>query len=495
MGVGAYPLRMRFLRQPSLIRLVSGPAKPGRNWFSLIAVVLSATLVAIALLLITLHFKSVSDARLGLPIPVSSLIADEKFNPESPDASILASLDGQKTSLSADGNSEGRIWVKADINECEIGKTCVLDFRFVRSNLSRFWLVEKIDGRNVITAIADSQIRQANIGITIDFSRHSGETKIVGYIHPQSRARLTAFQWESNDLFDYELSFERTGGVLLGSLLFLAVFSATLAGLYKDIPFLLLAGWLVLMLRVAAVNGGWDLYWFGFQLSRESNLFVLRATLAMCGFLNAAMFTVLFSNSLAYIERVTINTLLTIFCCLILISPFVGQALFSSMYWPTIGIAIVITLAISGRQATLDPKGLAGWFFGTWIIVTSGAAADILFAKGLLESRVQFLNLQTAAISAGFIMAIALANRMQAEKSSRVSAQSIANSALKKYQENYDKVPVGLFTLLPTGLISQHNPAFAKMFGVQPNASLTWDALIPDYPLARLNPDSDARAE
>jgi len=61
-------------------------------------------------------------------------------------------------------------------------------------------------------------------------------------------------------------------------------------------------------------------------------------------------------------------------------------------------------------------------------------------------------------------MGIALAERLRTERDARIAAQDRALEVLKKFKENYNSMPIGLFSAKPDGAVVLHNPEFSKIF-------------------------------
>ena len=456
---------------------------------------ISIILLLCAIFLVISQGRSTHNMLAATALDVRTII-DGSIEPSSPIEEIVASLISAKPRTG--GNTSDvvdRLWLVMDIPGCQNNQPCSVELRHFRSRLNKIWVHTQDNGVSKYNEVDSANVKSLNVGTVIELPLGSHPDRIIGFVTPQTNKPLTAFLWESSKLSDAEFAFERTGGILLGSLLFLSLFSGALALLYKDLPFLLLGGWLVAMLRLAAVNGGWDLIWFGLEFERETISVIMRLTMGAFGFLSAAIIGTLFYKTLSRAERVALNLTMVTYSMFIALAPFSNQNYFVKFFWAFSGVALILTLAISAKQLIKFRSSISIWFFLAWSTIALGSVCDALFSMGMLDNRLNFINLQTSAIAAGFVMAIALANRMQSEKLERISAEKSANLALIKYQDNYDKVPVGLFTLLPTGEIPQHNPAFAVMFGVQPNTAPTWDALIPDYPLTSLNPNTDTHAE
>ena len=67
------------------------------------------------------------------------------------------------------------------------------------------------------------------------------------------------------------------------------------------------------------------------------------------------------------------------------------------------------------------------------------------------------------------ITAIALAEKLRQERGHRLAAQRESVAALSKFRENYNSMPVGLFSANSFGRLTMYNPAFAAMFSIPTN--------------------------
>jgi len=62
------------------------------------------------------------------------------------------------------------------------------------------------------------------------------------------------------------------------------------------------------------------------------------------------------------------------------------------------------------------------------------------------------------------MLGVTLAQRMNTEREARISAQHSAVTALQRFRENYNAMPVGIFSMKHIGTLIEHNPTFAEMF-------------------------------
>ena len=89
---------------------------------------------------------------------------------------------------------------------------------------------------------------------------------------------------------------------------------------------------------------------------------------------------------------------------------------------------------------------------------------EIVNALGYPGSLTKVMNSQVAAISAAVLSGIALAAKLQHEREARISAQHSAVTALQRFRENHNAMPVGIFSMKHDGTLIEHNPTFAEMF-------------------------------
>src|SRR5690606_9975414 len=113
-----------------------------------------------------------------------------------------------------------------------------------------------------------------------------------------------------------------------------------------------------------------------------------------------------------------------------------------------------------------DASPVAIWYALSWFVTGFGISGEISNALGYSGSVTKVMNSQVAAISAAVLAGIALAAKLQLERTARILAQTSAVNALQRFRENYNAMPVGIFSIRHDGIITEHNPTFAEMFPV-----------------------------
>ena len=291
--------------------------------------------------------------------------------------------------------------------------------------------------------------------------------------------------------------FERGGGALLGSFIMLALFSAFVGLINRDWSFFLFSGWLVTSLRVASINDGWDLIWLGIEVPGETLLALLRVSLAAHALLTVALFRALLAAELKNSRpNDWLGHLLWIFGTIVISATWLPHSIFLPLLWTTAAIGIAIILGSLGFVVYRTRSTVSIWYAASWGLTFSGILSEVGYASGLVPSAVLGLNSQTASVASALVTAIALAEKLRIERNARLSAQREKFEVLEKFKENYNSMPVGLFSFNRSGAVTLFNPAFAAMFSVpldqQQARTIHFDRLVGEESLSRLLKVSDA---
>jgi diguanylate cyclase (GGDEF)-like protein len=275
-----------------------------------------------------------------------------------------------------------------------------------------------------------------------------------------------AFLWEPSELHASELAFERQGGALFGSLLILAAFSAIVALLNRDTTFLLFCGWLITSLRISAVNAGWDQNWIGINIHNEVYLTLLRISIAAYGYFTVALFRVLLlrGKNPGFVVNY-FKVLQNFFLAFIIAAPFVEHLQYLRAFWAFAAIGLGTLTFQLAVALVLDRTRAVTWYALSWGVMIVGMASEIGARSGV-ATLPPWLNSQSASVISALIMGLALADRLKLERNGRIAAQANSLRTLKKFEDNYNSMPIGLFGLNDSGQIRLSNPAFREMFNI-----------------------------
>jgi diguanylate cyclase (GGDEF)-like protein len=247
-------------------------------------------------------------------------------------------------------------------------------------------------------------------------------------------------------------------------LLILAAFSAIVALLNREPTFLLFSAWLVLSLRIAAVNGGWDKYWLKQEFDNELYLTLLRATIAAYAYFTVSLYrSLLAKRGDSVLVRRYFLAFQHCFFVFIVAAPFFEHLAYLRAFWTFAAFGLgALTLQIGYLLYTQRTR-IVAWYALSWASMVVGMASEIGAQSGVVGYPA-WINSQTASVVSALMMGIALADRLRSERDGRLAAQAKSLTYLKKYEENYNSMPVGLFGLSDSGTVRISNPAFAAMF-------------------------------
>jgi diguanylate cyclase (GGDEF)-like protein len=362
------------------------------------------------------------------------------------------------------------IWMEVTIPSESFNSERIVEISTLRLDGARFWrIVRAPDGSvsAVKSSPSASEIRQSTKGgYSIRIPDRSGTVAIVGELRHYVASNPRALIWDSEQFLTSELVFERQGGALFGSLLILAAFSTIVAVLNRDITFLIFSGWIVAALRVAAINAGWDRYWIGLDLPIDTYHAVLRISIAAYGFFTVALFRLLL------LQKQPSPTLKRYFRALqysflgfVLAAPFIEHVTFFESFWLFAAFGLGTLTLYLGITLVRNRTRVAASYSLSWGAMIAGMASEIAAQSGALTAP-HWLNSQSASVVSALIMGLALADRLKTERDGRLVAQARSVQYLKKYEQNYNSMPIGLFGLAPSGHLKINNPAFAVMFGL-----------------------------
>ena len=399
-----------------------------------------------------------------LPDSVGSILPDPENRLALPDAARMLQ-GGKAIRLEKGGSLTFRtVWIQIDLAGQELTTGKRLSLESLRARNATFWAIGP--NREIVAEnLPWSSLRN---GVSVELPLElPHQYFVVGRIEPIAINRVQVSLRSPSEIVDRDFLFERAGGLLIGSLLMVSFFSLVVAVFIRDRTFFLYSAWLMTSLRIAAYNGNWDPYWLQIPLSGESLQLFLRLTYIAHSLISLALFDALFKKELESTGmRKTIRVLQ-----LATLSMFMPALLLEAnhsikLLWALSSATIVAVFVVLTLLSVKAPSRALGWYIGSWAITLAGSVAQIAFSVGFAREILDVANSQFTAVGSALMMGVTLAQRMQAERQARILAQSSAVNALQRFRENYNAMPVGIFSIRHDGTVIEHNPTFAEMFPV-----------------------------
>jgi len=361
---------------------------------------------------------------------------------------------------------EGMFWTSLDVNVSPSVSEISIELRQLRGSNAAFWQLDTLPGTMSPPVAKPIRVTETRSGIAFDgLKTTNGHVRLVGRLRGESVVKPQIVLQSGQTFASHLVSSDRLGGLLFGGMLGLAVFGAIVSLLNRDKTFFLLAALLVTSLRIAGFNFGWDLKWIGWAIDAELVPIVKNLTLLLHLVLTLALFQELFGRRLQADRASFVLPCLYGTYLLTAVLSLVIPAHASIIFIWTLGVATTIAIFFFlVKILRRDASPVAVWYALSWFVTGLGMFGEIINTLGYPSSLTKVMNSQVAAISAAVLVGIALAAKLQLERTARISAQHSAVSALQRFRENYNAMPVGIFSMKPDGVIIEHNPTFAEMF-------------------------------
>jgi len=304
-------------------------------------------------------------------------------------------------------------------------------------------------------------------------------------------ARLSVIAQPANVLESAEQYFDRSGGVLFGSLLMIAAFSVLISALSRDFVFFLFAAWVVSSLRLASYSAGWDLAWLGYPEAEAHPVLVRNIPLAAYAVFTVTLFWAMFKRDIARIHATKyIRVLIVLAVFLVAAGAVLPHKSFLPLLWTIVFPSVVALIWFTIRIYARTGAAAAAWYGASWVAALAGILSDVAYAAGVTGYKPTLLSSLGSSVISALLAGIALALRLKSERNARLSAQREKFEVLEKFEQNYNSMPVGLFSMDRTGTVTLFNPAFASMFGISfeqnQGQGVRFDGLIGDEPMRHL---------
>ena len=438
---------------------------PLRNsiWLGLTLVLITLAGLTLAALLLSSARQSL-DARIKFafqPIDSTSQLDPRKL------AIGLASrveLAGSSTSL----GPEGPYWLYAEVTPNTSGKV-LLEVRHLRADEARFDLLP----RNSSSELTPLAWRHVKGGIVIELpASQDTSLRIIGRITPRYAMVLKFFAWDP-EVFEQSVEgFNRMGGALAGACAVLALTMGLLGLRNRDFVAVLFGLTVLLMLRVAAFNSGWDLQWLGMDIPIQVMMPLIRATLPLAAIAQTSLFILLFARELRQLGLYWPTVIACgSFGALFLWSPFADHEDFLRAFWLMTAPGAAWLLYVLVRVIGITRDRSAQLYAAALGVTMGGVIAEIAYFMGLWDTRISASLLGVLIGSA--INAAAVAERIYTERARAIESQRRELAALREKEDNFQSSPIPLFEFDANGSLRHFNHAFSRFLKT---AALTGDA-------------------
>ena len=280
-------------------------------------------------------------------------------------------------------------------------------------------------GRTDRTSTPSGEIGRAKAGFVISLPQLAEPVRLLIRVTATGPARLSLVEQPSEQLAEANQYFDRSGGVLFGSLLMIAAFSGLIALLARDFTFFLFGAWVVSSLRLASYSTGWDLGWLGYQEAEDFPILVKNLPLAAYAFFTVTLFWAIFRRDIASLRAAKyIRALLGLSLALVVAGALLPHRVFLPLLWAVVVPSVSILIWLTGRIFFKTGSRVAAWYAASWFATLTGALSEVAFAAGFTASKPALISSLGSSVVSALLAGIALGQRLNSEKSGRIAAQA-----------------------------------------------------------------------
>lgn len=320
----------------------------------------------------------------------------------------------------------------------------------------------------------------------------TGSYEIVMRVEPVTVTPVHLRLW-GRDAFDaWQLAVIQRSVVVIGALLFLAIYAFTAAIASRRPEFSLLGAWLLARCGMVLMDSG-------FGASGFKTVEPMFAGAAIEHWLTVSMpLTTLLLARVMLARTIALSRLqplvtpllygLAVLFCAATVLP-VGA--FQVSYWTLSGLLLVLLLGLvdSARRHRLEAAGR--WFAAGALCDGAGAIFALLQNLGVASpASTNWLAADQISLAAAVLAGIAVGQRLNSERDQRLRVETRALELLDKYQAVYRTVPIALVSVQNGDRVVRYNDGFARLFGLAPGGDGTGPATgeplldLPQFPSA-----------
>lgn len=213
--------------------------------------------------------------------------------------------------------------------------------------------------------------------------------------------------------------YERHAGLLEGGLILLALMGGVAAIINRQQIFLLMAVWIFLNMRLAALSFGSDIHWLGYSIPQEMLPRLRMLTIAMTGATTWLLFNKLFAQDLKKYQGTLPWKLLEYPLFLLALCAMVlPYRYFLPVLWGTIAIVVPITLVMLFRIVTRrgNSEPIAVWYAAALSVVMIAGFYEVIAASLGFRVFIDSINNTISAIASSVLMGVAVSLHARSQR-------------------------------------------------------------------------------
>lgn len=451
---------------------LSSEPEPGR-WHPAYGVV-GWLLLALAIgALLTFFQTPDAETRTGKSLPIRALQIDAPAGQFDEVAPMLMNA-RERPGVSSDLTNHP-FWIRSSVEASLKGSERLVHLPSV--GIGRADFVVRDQSGNVLAKgnagryaqMSGAERAQPGFSIAVPDGLELGRIEILMRIEPLTLTRIGLELWDAGAFKTAQLATVQRNVLVLGALLFLAIYAFTAAAASARYEFTLLGAWLMARCAMLVMDTGLG----ATGLKTVEPLFASAAieqwlTVSL-PFTTLLLARVMLAGTIATSRFRPLMTPLTYgFAALFGVSAFLPVWAFQSVYWLLGGLLMIALFGFSVSAWRRGTDHAGRWFALGALCDGVGALFALLQDIGIASSAANnwFANDQMS-MAAAVLAGLAVGQRLNLEREQRVLSQRAALATLEKYQAVYRSVPTALVSVADGGRVVRYNEGFARLFGLE----------------------------
>ena len=296
--------------------------------------------------------------------------------------------------------------------------------------------------------------------------------EIVLRIEPIGITKVRAAMWKPDSFAEAQAKAEQRTILLVGALMFLALYAFAAANSGRVSHFLVFGIWLLARCGFVMMESGFNYYAFGDIAGTPIAIKLRQFTYLALPFATLMLVRILFKEIMEgtplakVLYRVQQGAGYLLFASLIM--PF---AVFQVSLWFIASVTVLAVISSLYYGLTRARDITTYWFIAGITCDAMGSGFEILNAIGVIDGNFAWFRAEQVSLIAAILTGMAVGTTLSKERQKRIDSQESAIEVLGKYEDVYRTVPIGLVSIGADGHILRYNEGFGRMFGIDTNHS------------------------
>lgn len=294
------------------------------------------------------------------------------------------------------------------------------------------------------------------------------ELEIIFRFEPIGITKIRADIWRTSDFEESQAKAQQRTILLIGALVFLALYALAAANSGRVEHFLVFGIWLLARCGFVMMESGFNYFAFGELAGSELGLMLRQFVYLTLPFATLMLIRTLFRDEIrgsmldGFLRR-----MYWLSCVFLVVSGFVSFPVFQTMLWVIAALTAISVIWTVYHTVTRARDITTFWFLAGVFCDALGSVTAVLAAMGLMGDLFSWFQAEQVSLVAAVLTGMAVGTTISKERQRRIDSQETAIGVLAKYEDVYRTVPIGLVSIGHAGHIERYNEGFARMFGLE----------------------------